>query len=247
VNALEPYLPLIWDGYLTTLQVLGLSVLVCFPTAFVLGSARSAHTPLLRVPAGAVVEFLRGTSAIVQLFWVYFALPLLPLGIKVSPTAAAVSVLGLNAGAYAAEVVRGAIQAVPRGQIDAAIALDWTPFQRLRKVVLPQAIPAMIPPFANIAVDIMKGTALVGFVFVHDLTFSAEAIRAQINDALAVYGVVLLIYFATAVVISLAFRGLESTMPLRRVERRAARDSRRARREGAGSVLLPSPPLERVE
>lgn len=191
-----------------------------------LGLARLSARRPVRVVAGTLIEFFRGTSVIVQLFWVFFALPLLPLGIQLTAWVAGVAVLSLNAGAYAAEVVRGAAQAVPRSQYEAATALNLSAWQRTRRVVLPQALPAMLPPFGTAAVDLTKASALVGFITVEDLTFWAEQTRLVTGEAAIVYGLTLVAYFAFALVLSALFNGLALLTPLRRAERRAGRGGR---------------------
>lgn len=175
--------------------------------AFCAGLGRLSHNRLVRWAAGVYVEIFRGTSALVQLFWVYFVLPF--AGIELDAFTAGVIVLGLNAGAYGAEVVRGAIQAVPAGQRDAAIALNLTPGQTMRRIVLPQAFPAMLPPAGNLVIELLKNTALVSLIAVHELTFTAQLLRAATLQTGLVFGLVLLLYFAVALVLAQLFRRLE--------------------------------------
>jgi polar amino acid transport system permease protein len=144
---------------------------------------------------------------VVQLFWFFFALPL--LGIQLQPMVAAVLALGLNGGAYAAEVVRGAVLAVPRGQAEAATALNMSGATRMRRVILPQALPLMLPPFGNVAVDLLKASALVSLVTVSDLTFRAQVVRSSTGETALVFALILLIYFVLACALALAFRALE--------------------------------------
>jgi polar amino acid transport system permease protein len=204
-------------------EVTLVSLVLALAIAFGLGLARLSGRRPVRAASGTLIEFFRGTSVIVQLFWVFFALPLLPLGIQLSAWTAGVVVLSLNAGAYAAEVVRGAVQAVPRGQYEAAVALNLSAWQRTRRVVVPQALPAMLPPFGTAAVDLTKASALVGFITVEDLTFWAEQTRLVTGEAAIVYGLTLVAYFAFALVLSAFFNGLALLTPLRRAERRALR------------------------
>ena len=158
--------------------------------------------------AAGYVEALRGTSALVQLFWAYFALPL--VGVHLSAFAAAVWVLGLNTGAYGAELVRGALGAVPRGQLDAAQALGFPPLARFRRIVLPQALPNLVRPWGNLQVELLKNTSLVSLVTLSDLTFSAQTLVAGRLDRQAeILGVVLALYFALSAGITLAVRGLD--------------------------------------
>ena len=99
------------------------------------------------------VEIFRGTSILVQLFWIFFVLPLPPFNLEISPFVAGVLALGLNVGAYGAEVVRGAIQSISRGQIEAAIALNMSRGLMMRRVILPQALVRIVPPFGNLLIS----------------------------------------------------------------------------------------------
>ena len=113
--------------------------------------------------ARIIVEFFRGTSLIVQLFWIVYAAPLL-LGHGLNNVVAAIIALGLNFGAYGAEVVRGAIKAVPQAQREACTALNLTALHSFRRVILPQALPLMIPPAGNLTVQLIKSTPLMFLV-----------------------------------------------------------------------------------
>lgn len=175
--------------------------------AFLAGLGRLSRFRLVRWVAGVYVEVFRGTSALVQLFWVYFVLPF--AGIELNAFTAGFVVLGLNAGAYGAEVVRGAILAVPQGQRDAARALNLSPSQTMLRVVLPQALPGMLPPAGNLVIELLKNTALVSMIAVHELTFTAQLLRASTLQTGLIFGLVLVLYFAIALVLTRLFRGLE--------------------------------------
>jgi len=131
-----------------------------------------------------------------------------------TPMAAGILALGLNVGSYGGEVVRGAVRAVPQGQHQAAVALGFTPAQRMRRVILPQAAPAMIPPAGNLLVELLKNTALVSMITLADLTFQAQKVRASTMESGEVFGLILVIYFVLAQVIAFG---------MRRAERRLAR------------------------
>ena len=186
-----------------TLAAAGLAVIV----ALAAGLARLSRHRLIAWPAAAYVEVFRGTSALVQLFWFYFVLPL--FGVEVSAFTAGTLVLALNTGAYGAEVVRGAVLAVPKGQLDAAAALNLSRQQTLWRVVLPQAYRAMLPPAGNLAIELMKNTALVSLITITDLTFSAQLLRAETLRSAEIFGVVLVFYFAVALFITAGVRLLE--------------------------------------
>lgn len=223
MEAVEPYIPNLVEGFATTVEITLISLVFALAIAFVLGLGKMSPHRLVRLPSSFVIEFMRGTSVIVQLFWVFFALPLLPLNLRLSPFTAAVIVLSLNVGAYTAEVVRGAIQGVPRGQYEASIALNMSPWRRMRRVILPQAVPAMLPPFGTAAVDLTKASALVGFITVEDLTYWAEQARLATGEAAPIYIITLCAYFAFAVALSAVFNGIALLTPLERAKRRAAR------------------------
>lgn len=195
------------DGLWVTVQITAGALLVTVIVALLAGLARLAPSRALRALATAYVEVFRGTSALVQLFWFYFVLP--HFGVELDAMTVGVVVLGLNAGAYGAEVVRGAIQSVPRGQIEAATALNMSRALRMRRVILPQAIPAMLPPAGNLAIELLKNTALVSLITITDLTFRAQILRAETLETEAIFATVLLLYFGLALVITAGVRALE--------------------------------------
>src|SRR5690606_31640354 len=130
-------LPPLLQGLTVTLQVTAGAILVAIPMALLAGVGRLARWRMVSWPAVAYIEVFRGTVGMVQRFWFYCVLPL--FGVSLPAIAAGILVLGLKSGAYGAEVVRGAIQAVPKGQREAALALNMTPGHSLRRIILPQA------------------------------------------------------------------------------------------------------------
>src|SRR5690606_757350 len=155
-------------------------------------------------------------SLLVQLFWLFFALPLagqaLGLDWRLSPLLAGVLALGLNIGAYGAEVVRGALQSVARGQIETAKALNFTAGQTLRHIALPQAVAEMMPAFGNLVVQNLKDTALVSLITLADLTFKAEQLRNFTQDSVVIYSLVLGMYFLVALLLTALMRLLERVL-----------------------------------
>ena len=162
----------------------------------------------------AYVDVFRGTSALVQLFWVYFALPL--LGVRLDAMTAGILVLGLNVGSYGSEVVRGAIQAVPREQYDAAAALNLSERQTMWRVILPQAALAMIPPFGNLFIELLKGTALVSLITLSELTFQGQTLLAATLRSGEIFGLILVLYFLLALMISSGMKRLERRLAVGR-------------------------------
>lgn len=178
--------------------------------SFVAGLALLSPSRTVRVIARIYVEGLRGTSEVVQLFWIFFALPVL-VGFQIVPIWAGVLVLGLNHGAYGAEIVRGAIRSVPRAQYEGALALSLSPAQRMRRVILPQAVVEMLPPFNNLFIQLLKSTALLSFVFVSEITRQATyvLIPAFNPDAFPILVVVLVFYLVLSLLITAGMRALE--------------------------------------
>lgn len=176
--------------------------------AFASGIGKLSAWRGIRWLSATYVEIFRGTSLLVQLFWLYFALPF--LGVRLSPMGAGILGLSLNIGAYGAEVVRGAILAVDEGQYEAAKALNFSPRQTLWRIVLPQAIVEMMPTFGNLAVQNLKDSSLVSLITLTDLTFTADNLRNQTLQTVPIFTLTLFIYFALALVLAGFMRWLEA-------------------------------------
>ncbi|OOG74765.1 Glutamine transport system permease protein GlnP [Ensifer sp. M14] len=204
------YIGLILQGALVTLQLTVLGSALAVVMAFTAGLARVSRSFAVRALATTYIEFFRGTSIFVQLFWVYFVLPF--AGITLTPLQAGVLALGLNVGAYGAEVVRGAVKAIGREQREACIALNLTRYQSMRHIILPQALPLMLPTFCNNAIELLKGTAVVSLISLTDMTFQAQVVRAQTGNTLIPFTVILVLYFLMSWVISRSMRWLERRM-----------------------------------
>ena len=181
--------------------------------AFAAGIGKLAHNPLIKAISIGYIEIFRGTSLLVQLFWLYFALPVagqaIGIDLRLPPVAAGVLALSLNIGAYGAEVVRGAIQSVSKDQYEAARALNFTPRKTLWRVALPQAIPEMMPPFGNLAIQNLKDTALVSLISLSDLAFRAEQLRNFTQDSTTIYTLALLMYFGLALILTAMMKLIE--------------------------------------
>lgn len=211
------YLPFLFQGIWVTLLVTFLAIGLAMPLAVLLAVARNSRIPVFTWSASFVVELFRGTSALVQLFWAFYVLPF--FGINLPPLFAGVLVLGLNEGSYFSEVVRAALNAVPAGQREASIALHLSPSYRFFRIIVPQALPIMIPPFGNALVTTLKFTALVSLVTIQDLSFRAETIRTSLGGGGAVFAITLMIYFILAYILGGSAKLLE-----RVVNRRAGRE-----------------------
>ncbi len=203
------------EGLVVTLQVLVGAFLLGTLLSVIFGIGRLSERAWVRRLSSVYIEFARGASAIILLFWMFFALPIL-FGIRGwSPMTAGILALGINMGAYGAEIVRGSVKSVSKGQSEAATALNLSNTQRLRHIVLPQAVPIILPPFGNLTIEIMKGTSLVSLITLSDLAFEAQKLRVNaviIADSATtpvLYLNVLAIYFALAFVIDRIFKFAE--------------------------------------
>lgn len=203
------------SGAVVTIEVMIYSTIVAAVLSFLFGFMKLSSIKLLRFIANIYIEVFRGTSLLVQLFWLYFALPL--LGIQLSALVAGVLAIGLNYGAYGAEVVRSAIQAIPKQQIEATIALNMTVRQKYQKVILPQAIRLMIPTFGNLLIELLKGTALVSLVTLSDLTFQAMSLQTATMETTKIFTLLLIFYFIIAYPLTLMMKWLERKYTVGRV------------------------------
>jgi polar amino acid transport system permease protein len=218
LGSLSDLLPELLRGTWITLQVAAGGSAVALAAALIAAISRLYGSAPLRWLAAVYVETFRGTSALVQLFWLFFVLP--HFGVTLSPMTVGIVALGLNVGAYGAEVVRGAIASVPAGQWEAAVALNLDRMQALRRIILPQALVTMIPPWGNLFIELLKATSLVSLITLSDLAFKAQQLNQNTLRTAEIFGIVLLIYLAISMLITTGMRALE---------RRAARGLRRGR------------------
>ncbi|MFT7117030.1 MAG: polar amino acid transport system permease protein [Rhodoferax sp.] len=202
-------LPLLLEGTLITVRITCLAALLAIALAVLAALAKLSPWRGLRWVANVYIEVFRGTSLLVQLFWLFFVLPLPPFNLTLTPFLVAVLGLGLNIGAYGAEVMRGALVSVPRGQLEAAIALNIPPFHRFIDIVLPQALARAIPPATNLLIELLKGTSLVSLITLADLTFRANQLVQATFRTGEIFTLALVIYFVLAQVINLGMRRIE--------------------------------------
>jgi polar amino acid transport system permease protein len=201
------YLGLILQGAVVTIELTLMGSVLALVFAFLAGLGRLSRFWIVRAVATVYIEFFRGTSIFVQLFWIYFVLPY--LGVSLTPLQAGVLSLGLNVGAYAAEVVRGAVQSIGKEQVEACTALNLNRWQRMRHVILPQAFLIMLPTFGNNAIELLKSTAVVSLISLGDMTFQANLVRAQTGSTEIPFLTILVLYFLISTVISQSMRWLE--------------------------------------
>ena len=190
------YGPKFTSAAIVTAQVFVYSVILAVFISMVFGIMRLSKNFFIQAIATIYIEFYRGTSLIIQMFWIYYVLPL--FGLPLPALLAGVLALGMNFGAYGAEIVRAGILAVPKGQWEAAQALNFSPSKRIRRIIIPQIFPIILPPAANLTVELLKATSLVALVTVVDLTFEARQINSITWLSAQCFGTALLIYYIMA-------------------------------------------------
>jgi polar amino acid transport system permease protein len=206
------FLPQLLQGAVLTVEITILACLLAVVMGVLAALARLYGPAPLRWLAAAYVELFRGTSALVQLFWLFFVLP--QFGLTLPPFLVAVLALGLNVGAYGSEVVRGAILGVPRGQWEATTALNMTRGEALRRIILPQAFVAMIPPWGNLFIELLKATSLVSLITLADLAFKAQTLNQTTFKTVPIFTLVLLIYLVLSLALTIGMRFLENRASL---------------------------------
>lgn len=184
------------SGTLITMALTVLSALLAVAIAVAAGLMRMAPNMAVRGLATVYIEIFRGTSLLVQLYWIFFVLPL--FGITLEKFTAGFVAVGMNLGAYGAELVRGAILSVPKGQWEAALALNMSPAKRMIRVILPQAVLIMLPSWGNLLIELLKGTALVALISVADLMFQVKQINGTTFLSAQTFGTALIIYYVLA-------------------------------------------------
>jgi polar amino acid transport system permease protein len=193
---LSQYGDRIVGGTLVTMALTVLASLLAVAIAVAAGLMRMAPNRAVRGIATVYIEIFRGTSLLVQLYWIFFVLPL--FGITLEKFTAGFVAVGMNLGAYGAELVRGAILSVPKGQWEAGLALNMSPAKRMRRVILPQAVLIMLPSWGNLLIELLKGTALVALISVVDLMFQVKQINGTTFQSAEAFGTALIIYYVLA-------------------------------------------------
>jgi polar amino acid transport system permease protein len=204
------WLPYLLGGVPLTILISVLGIMLAVPLALVAALARLSKNPLLNGVAGFYISFIRGTPLIVQIFFIYLGLPQLasyapePFSqiFILGSVTSGVLALGINYGAYMAEIFRAGILSVGHGQIEAAHALGMTGWQTTRRIVLPQAVRVIIPPTGNEFIAMIKDSALVGIVGTQELFFRASKVGRQYFHSLEMLVVAAMIYWILTSILS---------------------------------------------
>lgn len=207
LHDLAAWAPDLWAGTKITVLLTIASMAVALAFGLVLALARLAERRVLAVAATAFVEVIRGSPLLLQLFYIFYVLPF--FGLRLDKFAAGIIGLAVNYGAYLSEVFRAGIEAVDKGQWEAAGALGLSRPLVLRLVVLPQAVRIVIPPIGNYFISLFKDTALVSTISIPELIFTGQLIAADSFKYLQVYSIIFVIYLVISYPASLGVRRLE--------------------------------------
>ncbi|MDU4959275.1 MAG: amino acid ABC transporter permease [Sporomusaceae bacterium] len=200
--------PLLLMGAGITVQITALSVGFGLLIGMFVGIARLAKLTPLRLAAAVYVDFIRGTPLLVQIFIIYFALPMV-LGTRIDPFIAAITACSINSGAYVAEIFRAGIQSIDKGQMEAGRSLGMSWAQTMRYIILPQAFKRIIPPLGNEFIAMLKDSSLVSVIGFEELTRRGQLIIARTYGSFEIWLTVAFIYLIMTLTISRLVNYLE--------------------------------------
>ena len=201
-------MPLLLTGAAVTVQITALSVLLGIIIGLFVGIARISTYRIIHLIAAVYVDFLRGTPLLVQIFLVYFALPVVT-GQRIDPFLAAIAACSINSSAYVAEIFRAGIQSIDAGQMEAGRSLGMTWTQTMRYIIVPQAARRVIPPLGNEFIALLKDSSLVSVIGFEELTRRGQLIIARTYASLEIWICVAIIYLIMTVSISRLVSWLE--------------------------------------
>ncbi|NDZ14797.1 ABC transporter permease [Variovorax sp. WS11] len=210
-GAVWAYRQMLLEGALGTMRIAAVAILMGVVIGALLATMRLSKLRWLAYPALWFTEFYRNTPPLVHFFWAFYALPVI-LGVSLDPYAAAIIALSTQSGAFYAEVFRGGVISVERGQWEGARALGMKPHKVLRRVVLPQALQRMLPPFMERSFELIKTTALASTLAYSDLLYQAMQVNSITFRPLEVYTFVAGIFFITLLALSMLAHLLESRL-----------------------------------
>ncbi|MYL43086.1 MULTISPECIES: amino acid ABC transporter permease [Virgibacillus] len=207
------FLPELFTGLYYTLLISVIGLIIGFVLGGIFGLGRIANNKLIKSISAIYVEVIRGTPVLVQAIWIYFALPLI-IGFEIESIIAGVIVIALNSGAYIAEIVRGAVQSIDKGQMEAGRSLGLNHGQTMRYIIWPQAFKRMIPPLGNQFIISIKDTSLLSVILVPELIFQGRLIAANHFNAVEIYTTVAVFYLAITLTLSFVLRIIERRLDI---------------------------------
>lgn len=201
-------LPLLWRGLLVTLEYTVITIFAGMVTGLVVGLAQLSRFWLFKSLGRIYVEFFRNIPLLVTLLWTYYALPIF-LHVNITKSWAGLIGLSCYVGSFYAEILRGGVQGVDRGQTDAATALGMSYYQRMRRIILPQAFRRMMPPLVGQSIIQMKNTTLLSAITVPDLLYQGSYISSFTYKPMEIYTAVGAIFLIILVPLTMVTRRME--------------------------------------
>ncbi|WP_307973677.1 amino acid ABC transporter permease [uncultured Dialister sp.] len=205
---IEHALPMLLVGAGVTIEITAVSVAIGFLIGLFVGIARICQVKILRIIATIYADCIRGTPLLVQIFLIYFALPIVT-GQRVEPFVAAVAACGINSGAYVSEIFRAGIQAIDVGQMEAGRSLGLSWWQTMYYVILLQAVRNILPPLGNEFIAMLKDSSLVSVIGFEELTRRGQLIIAQTYGSFEIWTTVAILYLIMTLAISRVVAWLE--------------------------------------
>lgn len=205
---IEKALPILLLGAGVTIEITAVSVFIGFCIGLFVGIARICKVKVLRILAAIYADCIRGTPLLVQIFLIYFALPIMT-GQRVEPFVAAVAACGINSGAYVSEIFRAGIQAIDAGQMEAGRSLGLSWWQTMYYIILPQAVRNILPPLGNEFIAMLKDSSLVSVIGFEELTRRGQLIIAQTYGSFEIWSTVAILYLIMTLAISRVVAMLE--------------------------------------
>jgi polar amino acid transport system permease protein len=193
-DSIAAYMPSFLEASVVVMEVTVLVILLSWLCGLLAAFGKTARNPVVRWTAAFYIWFIRGTPTLIQIFIVYFGLP--QVGLRLSPFTAGVIALGVNSGAYVAEIVRAGLLAMPKGQLESALALGMSWPQAMARIIMPQVVRIILPPITNEAVTTLKNTSLLSTITVVELTLQAQIVIAATYRPFDVYIIAALLYLA---------------------------------------------------
>ena len=205
------YIPALLQGLYYTLLVSVVGLVIGFVLGAIFGLGRISRSKIVYGISTAYIELLRGTPVLVQAIWIYFALPLI-IGFNIPSLTAGIVVIGLNSGAYIAEIVRGAVQSVEKGQMEAGRSLGLSQHLTMRYIIWPQAFKRMIPPLGNQFIISIKDTSLLSVILVPELIFQGRLVASNHFNAVEIYTTVAIFYLVITLTLSKVLNIMEKRL-----------------------------------
>lgn len=199
-QSIAKYLPGFLQASWLAFEITLLVIVVSWICGLLAALGKLSRHRIFNWPATFYVWFIRGTPTLIQIFIVYFGLP--QTGLKLSPFLAGVLALGVNSGAYVAEIVRGGLLAMPKGQMESALATGMSPAQAMRRIILPQVVRIVIPPITNEAASALKNTSLLSTITLMELTLHSQLIIAKTYRPFDFYIIAALLYLILTTVLT---------------------------------------------